>query len=407
MEFPIKVPALKVVQPIGVFYVVILPARVLLDVAYSHVMSAELNEDGKSYKVSGTQRPRSHNRGSQIADYIDRFDSTFPNSIILAANHKDEKNLNDTPDQDGLLVDDTDVEDDKNSWTIEEGSDGTFFLVIPSRDKLAAVIDGQHRLFAFADVNNLDRLDMQLICAVFLDLPKPFQAQIFATINSNQKPVDRSLTFELFGYNISEEDEKFWAPDKLAVFLTRKLATEDESALKGRIVVAPKRDSALLQISVDKGWKVSTATVVDGILRLISSNPKRDSNAMVKQKSLPRTTLINGPKDNSPLRRFYLDVNDKIIYVLILNYLGACNDVFWKNASPKSFIHKTVGVQALFDILRKICSEAYEAKDISKEYFIERFGDASSIDFEGDVFRNASGSGRSKIRKAIEEKMGI
>jgi hypothetical protein len=42
---------------------------------------------------------------------------------------------------------------------------------------------------------------MQLICSIFFELPKPYQAQLFATINSTQKPVDKSLTYELFGYN--------------------------------------------------------------------------------------------------------------------------------------------------------------------------------------------------------------
>jgi hypothetical protein len=46
---------------------------------------------------------------------------------------------------------------------------------------------------------------MSLVCSVYFDLPRPFQAQLFATINSTQKRVDRSLTYELFGYNIVEE----------------------------------------------------------------------------------------------------------------------------------------------------------------------------------------------------------
>lgn len=92
-------------------------------------------------------------------------------------------------------------------------------LTIPTNETLAAVIDGQHRLFAFAKADADKRLDIQLICAVFLDLPKPLQAQLFATINSTQKAVDRSLTFELFGYNVSDETEAYWTPDKLAVFL--------------------------------------------------------------------------------------------------------------------------------------------------------------------------------------------
>jgi hypothetical protein len=60
-------------------------------------------------------------------------------------------------------------------------------------------------------------------------------------LNSTQKRVDKSLTYELFGYNISEEKEEYWTPDKLAVFLTRKLNTEENSPLSGRILIAPTR----------------------------------------------------------------------------------------------------------------------------------------------------------------------
>ena len=76
--------------------------------------------------------------------------------------------------------------------------------------------------------------------------------------------------------------------------------------------------------------------------------------------------------------------------------------MFWKEAKPGSFITKTVGVQALFDILRGLARHAYEARDISSKYFETTLAPAGDIDFAADVFRNASGSGRSLIRRTIE-----
>ena len=83
------------------------------------------------------------------------------------------------------------------------------------------------------------------------------------TGHSTQKPVDRSLTYELFGYNVSDEPEEYWTPDKLAVFLARKLGTQSSSPLKGKIAVSPKRDEALVALGQQAAWKVSTAVVVD------------------------------------------------------------------------------------------------------------------------------------------------
>lgn len=415
--YPFDVPALRVEQPLGVYYVAVLPARVLLDVAYSHAMSADLDEDRGGYTVSGTQRLAQPKRLDQITDYIDRGDSAFPNSIILAANFDPDTGFIEDVEED---LDDAIAENGETKpavpaaptapavdriWTVVERADGCFMLSIPSASKLAAIIDGQHRLFAFPKADPR-RLNVQLICAVFLDLPKPFQASLFATINSTQKPVDKSLTYELFGYNISEEAEERWTPDKLAVFLTRKLNTEEGSPLKGKIVVAPKRDAALLALNVGARWRVSTAVVVEGILRLFSSNPKRDTNEMLTPPAKTRQQLRDKFRDRSPLREAYLTTNDAVIYTMVMNYLKACDQVFWQGAQPGSFITKTVGVQALLDILRHIAAETYERKDIRVEYFVRRLQPAGGIDFSTDAYRNASGSGRSTIRRAIEGVMG-
>lgn len=263
-------------------------------------------------------------------------------------------------------------------------------------------------MFAFAKAEPQARTNTNLLCSVYLDLPKALQAQIFATINSTQKRVDRSLTYELFGYNISEEKEEFWPPDKLAVFLTRKLSTDSASPLKGRITVAPKRDTALEELHSRADWKISTAVVVDGILRLFSNNPKRDVNAMRKNEKTPRRILVEeGPKDRSPLRDIYIEANDLVIYTMVRNYILACEEILWSNATDKSFIFKTVGVQALFDILRKLAPEAMEKRNISVDYFKEKLSDATEIDFASERFRNPSGSGRTLIRREIEDKIGL
>jgi DNA phosphorothioation-associated DGQHR protein 1 len=396
MNFPIEVKALRVEQPLGVYYVAILPARILLEVAFSDVLSARLNENDECYELDGTQRLVQPKRLQVIADYINRTDSAFPNSIILAANYRRE---------DGLIEDDD--EDDlegrgasNNRWSIEESGDYCI-LRIPTREKLAAIIDGQHRLFAFAQARP-QRLDMNLICSIFIDLPKPFQAYLFATINSTQKPVDKSLTYELFGYNVEEEDESFWSPDKLAVFLTRRLGTDDDSPLKGRIVIAPKKDEALARLAEGARWKVSTAVIVEGIMRLFTSNPRKDTSNLLEGQRKKRRELENMRKDKSPLREVYLSNADAVIYTMTLNYLVACETVFWKHATSDSFITKTVGVQALFDILRTLASDAYAVRNISANYFSSKLNAAGGIDFSTETFRNASGSGRSAIRKAIQ-----
>ena len=408
INFPYNAKALRVDQRLGEFYVTVLPAELLLQVAASDRMSAIMNSDGSGYYLEGTQRLIQDRRLNEIGNYINRADAAFPNSIILAANYNLESGFDQGEIEDMQFEEyELDTPVSTKVWTVQEMEGGDLHLNIPTNEKLAAVIDGQHRLFAFTKTD-LDTIrSMDLLCSVYIDLPKSLQAQIFATINSTQKRVDRSLTYELFGYNVSDEDEEYWTPDKLAVFFTRKLSTDTNSPLRSRIVVAPKRDQELQRIASEADWQVSTAVIVDGILRLFSSNPKRDSNFMRKDKPKKRIYLEDGPRDRSPMRGIFLNGNDELIYTTVFNYIKACDAVFWKNADSDSFITKTIGVQATFDILRKIVNRALEDKNISVNYFLEKIQEAGDIDFSGDEFRKPSGSGRTYIRKAIEKAIGI
>lgn len=414
ITYPYRAPALLVDQPLGVFFVAVLPAELLLEVAYSDALSATYSETAQSYELYGTQRLSQPKRLEPIADFINRKDAAFPNAIILAANFRKEDGLSeDEPsgEEDADTNDAAEIESSDKAiavlgvdrrWRVDRQPDDSYVLTIPTKAKLAAIIDGQHRLFAFTRAL-ANRRDMPLLCSIFLDLPKPYQAQLFATINSTQKPVDKSLTFELFGYNIAEEESEYWSPDKLAVFLARRLATDVESPLRGRIVIAPKRDQTLEALNKSADWRVSTAVVVEGIMRLFTTNPKKDTNLLLHDGVHPRSDLASSRKDRSPMREFYLSGNDVLIYEVVKNFMEACQSIFWSSATEGSFIVKTVGIQALFDILRLNIETLLVERNIQTARFIELLQPASDIDFASEQFRNASGSGRSTIKKAIQQ----
>jgi DNA phosphorothioation-associated DGQHR protein 1 len=394
MTFPFSAPALRVEQPMGVYFVAVLPAELLLTVCFSDRLRIAHRTES-SYTLEGNQRQLDEKRLRTIGDFISRSDSAFPNSIILAANSRAE---------DGLVE-----EQNAPRWSVsEKHDDGTYTITIPTGEKLAAIIDGQHRLFSFAFAIP-KRLEMSLVCSIFFDLNKPFQAQLFATINSTQKPVDRSQTYELFGYNILEESESYWSPDKLAVFLARKLNTDEASPIKGRIAIAPEGDLTFGEDAKAPGWHVSMATVVDGILRLFSSNPKQDANELLDSAAAKKRASLaeSKRKDRSPLRDLYLRENDKVIYSIVTNFLTAAKDVFWDKAETGSFIVKTVGIQALFDILRDLAPEIQANKQANVSYFVTRLSPAGIIDFSSPGFRNASGGGRSAIRRAIKDALRL
>jgi DNA phosphorothioation-associated DGQHR protein 1 len=244
--------------------------------------------------------------------------------------------------------------------------------------------------------------DIELLCSIYLDLPLSYQAYIFATINFNQKKVDRSLAYELFGYNLENEPEESWSPDKLSVSLTRKLNLDSESPFYKHILIAAQDDHILFEVSPKKlEWYVSTATVVDGIINLISSNSKRDRDALYKYRIGEGRHRKILQSDNAPLRNLYLSINDLAIYKTVLNFFTAANNTLFHQAQKNSYVRKTVGIQALFDVLREILTREFsEKKDIRIEYFSQKLQPASVVDFSNNFFQ-ASGVGRSRIRNIL------
>src|SRR6266404_193539 len=390
-HYPLLLRGLVVSQPFGDFFVAPISARILLDVAYSDRLTAERRPDG-SYHVGGSQRPLAERRLKEIGQFISSPTASFPNSIILAANYRAD---------DGLIE-----EQEELKWGLAIDENGpTATLTIPTNAKLAPIIDGQHRLFGFSYAAQ-EALDMSPLCAVFFDLPKPYQAFLFATSNANQRAVNKSLTYELFGYNVEDERPEKWTPEKFAVFLARKLGTDPGSPFQNHIIIAAENDFAprMSQVRRERGWAVSTATVVEGILNLISRNPKQDYYKMggtLSYEGKDRSALLSGPADSRPLRQLYISMSDDIIYTGIQNFFVAVNTILWTNVNPDAYIRKTVGIQALFDVAQRLIGEMVGRKDFRLTQFEERIRPAGQIDF-ADRFFQTSGTGRQRIRNCLE-----
>jgi DNA phosphorothioation-associated DGQHR protein 1 len=391
-HYPFSCPGLILSQPFGQFFIAVIPARILLDIAFSDRLTAVRQADG-SYKLEGSQRVLREKRLKEIGIFIDKGPAAFPNSIILAANYREE---------DGLVEENVD-----SKWSFDIADDGVSgTLHIPKEAKLAPIIDGQHRLFGFNFAREQGRLDMPLLCAIYFDLPRPYQAFLFATINANQRPVNKSQTYELFGYNVEEESPEIWTPEKLAVFLSRKLNNDEDSPFHRHIIIAAENDFApkMAEIRRSGGWAVSTATVVEGIVRLISKNPKNDAYKMggeLQYEGKDRSVLDGDYDPATPLRQLYTGKKDDVIYRGVKNYFTAAIQKFWKDADANSIIRKTVGVQALFDVARPLFAEALSGKDFRVAHFLERLDPGTRIDFS-DQFFQYSGTGRLRIRNCIE-----
>jgi DNA phosphorothioation-associated DGQHR protein 1 len=377
----LELNSIRISQPLSDFYIIKVKARDLLQMTFPE----ELTYIDKSGRLKGSQRKLDEKRLKVIARYIDSVEMAFPNSIVLAANYTIKGEVLDTESPD--------------RWKIVDLKNDNYKIIIPTSKPLAAIIDGQHRLLSFKYVSNQERKDLELVCSIFFDLPNSYQAFLFATINGNQKKVDKSLALEQFGFNVEDEPQSSWTPEKLAVYFSRKLNADSNSPFYKHVKVAPKDDNFLLKNPDPNEWLISTATIVDGILSLISSQPKRDRVEMGQAHIFGSRSrkMVKNIEDNSPLRETYLQNEDDKIYKIISKYFSSVRRILWSNVLENSYIIKTVGVQALFDLLKKILQNiSYDETTIFDNYLDV----ISNVNFTDNFFQ-ASGVGRLRIRRIL------
>lgn len=384
-----KFKAIKITQPFDSFFVMKMTAFELISVSFSDPLRYN-----KDKELVGNQRDLRESRISEIGEYIEGVDAAFPNSIIISANYE----------LDGSICEST-----NERWSYENLGNDIYEITIPTKKKLASIIDGQHRVNGFKKVSTERQKEIDLLVSVYFDLPNPYQAFIFATINYNQKSVDKSLALEQWGFSLETTDSKTWSPEMLAVFLTKKLNTDTNSPFYNHIIVAPQNDDYLFDIRArDNDWAISTATMVNGISGLITRNATRDLNRLRKSslKKRTRELLEDVQFKNTPLRKFYIEQNDLLIYKIIVNYFKAADNLlFSKTLGTSSYIKKTVGIQALFDVLREILIKEIDKKKISVSFFESYLEKVSRVDFNNDYYQ-ASGTGKTRIRNTIQYAIG-
>lgn len=379
-----KTSAIKVSQPLGDFYISKIKARDLLRISTSSVL--RYNKEGN---LAGNQRPLKQDRLKAIAKYIQSEEMCFPSSIIIAANIN-EKGM---------------IDDEQKRWSIENFEKDIYNLIIPdNEEKSCLIIDGQHRLNSFMYVPE-DFLDIELVCSIFFDLPAPYQAYLFATINGNQKRVDKSLALEMFGFNVDNEPKETWSPEKLAVYLTRRFNFTKDSPLYQRIKLAPLYSQ--IEDSVDRTkWLLSTAAMVDGITSLISSNPQRDRDLLAMKKSQIWTIdksrhILSSSNDKTVLRELYIDCKDDEIYNIISSYFYSVKTILWDKSTPQSVIVKTIGISVLFELLKTILERNPYQRDFNS--YINKI---EGLDFSNDYFQ-LSGVGKTRLRRILKYKLGF
>lgn len=209
----VKVPAIRSKMGSALAYTFSVSPEYLLKIAFvSH------RARGKASDIDAYQRLLKKSRLKSIREYIDD-DGFFPTNIVVNIAQKN-----------WLQFDRGKQETDEQSRTLFG------WLTIRPAFKVAWIIDGQHRLYAYA---NHQRAQKSLISVMaFVGLEPSEQARLFIDINGKQRKVKQSLLQELYAeLHWDAEDPN----DRIQAVLSKVVQSLDSQIggpLQGRILKA-------------------------------------------------------------------------------------------------------------------------------------------------------------------------
>ena len=337
------IKAFSITQPIGTFYVAKMDYKELIEMCTTDMASIKESE----YDIY--QRKLNEKRIPILREYMEYSKATFPNGIILNSRYPVKFNA-----EQGML-------------TVEDRED-TFFI-----------IDGQHRIEALKHYNGVKPFE---ICAIIFESINPdLQTEIFVTVNSEQKKVNPTVKQNLKGNDSVDTPEKVIR--KIAIALNEdvdspfrgRINFTDESVKKGELKLSL---AAFMRPLMKKMYKEEQAFQIKDTLMMNGNN----------RNELP----IKGFNFNKPLWDYYVNKEDEIIYLTLLNYFTAISDVLkedWND--PKSLLFKTSGYDALImlycDVLEKnmddmsydtLLSQLIVLKDMKGQFTLENVGVGNS-----------------------------
>lgn len=383
---------LKVRQKIGDFFIASISAKDLVDISYSDVR--RLAKDQRDIeKYLGIQRPVSPKRIKEIKKYIESNDATFPTSVILAVDtHCAEYHA--TSDKAGKLV--------LKAYQPEPGSEDMPI----SFDKIAKVIDGQHRIAAFMDENKNWCFDFsepfEINVSIFIGADISEQANIFATVNLAQTKVNKSLVYDLT--ELADTRSPYKTCHNIAVMLDK----QDSSPLYRRIkrlgtATPGRRKEPLTQ-----------ASFVESLVKFISFDPDHDRNELFNRKRLKPVSgqdLIN-----RPFRNLFIEDRELDIAEILYNYFSAVEQKWPESWAATdrvgNLLPRSNAFKALMIYLREDAYIALARNEIgripSTKEFSKCFDHIELTDEDFTIKNFAPGSGgQSTFLKMLRGQIGL
>lgn len=391
MTTKIRLPVLLVRQPIGDFFIASIRAQDLIDLSFSDVRRL-VQDERDLERYLGIQRPLSNKRVKEIREYIEGDDATFPTAVILAVDEKCAE-FEATGPNSGFLT--------LKEFEPELASDEA----VPF-DRIAKVIDGQHRIAAFMDDQKEWKFgygkNFDINVSIFIGADVSEQANIFATVNLAQTKVSKNLVYDL------TELAKTPSPHKtchnVAVALDRQKLSPFYKRIKRLGTATPGRSKEPL----------TQASFVESLVKFISVNPGKDRNALLSGTKIERASIAELQK--CPFRNLFLDGKEVDITEIVYNYFKAIEQKWPRSwGEPDrvgNLLPRSNAFKAFMIYLREDIYPALVQDDFGAIPTIEKFRaslshiEATDIDFTKRNFAPGSG-GQSTFLKMLRGQINL
>ena len=292
-----------------------------------------ISKDKDSIAEKDFQREKKDPRVREIADFLLSEEyALFPNTIIVTCDllndelaETDIRKFAETPELQKSSI--------QTGRAFLDNNDGPT-LYVPYRKGTILVIDGQHRLVGIEralQINETGLGEYDLLTTFILGFDRSAVAQLFYTVNYNQKSVNKSLLYHLSGEFSREIDATTFLHEVV------KLLNElPKSAFRGRIKILGIRPKDLDPV-LKARMTVSQAFLIDYLLSSISESSLRSNY--------------------QPVFLYYFRKKEFQIEIarFLLKYFTAVSKISEGWESPDaSVISKTVSIGAFIKLLQVI-----------------------------------------------------
>lgn len=346
-----KFKYIQIEQPIGTMFMGAMNARDVYDISKSNIRSS--NNDG-------IQRDINETRVRAIAEYCEDPDAIFPTPIILSGKSE---------------CVEIDFKENEIKFIKSRIEQGNWF----------SVVDGQHRLEGIKRSKKEDYFKLPVI--IIFDTTNEQDAYLFSVINGNQKPVSKSLVYDLFDLSLNRSVEKS------CNYIVRNLNSTEESPLYKKIKMLGIKSSDAPRA------KVSQATIIRNLIPYISKDTTKDNLALKKKISMEELD----PKKYI-FRDLFKNAEESKIYQVLFNYFKAFDLVINQrfDINTQVFFEKTIGMTSKILTLRPIYIKAKKLNNFKTSFFRDELNEIFSSyknEFGDSITSDSYGSSDSDAKK--------